>query len=827
MGKPIKIIMKGIFLSLILIVSFSCKRANLSMDYNFDNIPDRIWVGEDFWTVPIEDWAVKGGRVECKSFAQNSHMSVLSYIFNEGQGNFELSWDMGLLEKGKDPGSSGIVIGAEALEEKDIRSAIYFGRGLQLGVNTEGFTFLDQQTKSLPENFSYDDFRIEVSGTGGTGPYTITMKVSDNSGNAVTELSVQQESGIQGIIKLVNNMQGSKVSNNGPRFWFDNISLSGDKFTFTPENRFGPILWTMYTQSENILKLSAQLPPLGEADNKNVDLQVMENGKWQTAATVVMHPDARTATFRLENWDSSKEIPYRVTHEFVNSSGKVELTSYDGIIQKDPVDRPLRLGALTCQHAAGFPYSPLVKNLGLSKPDLLYFSGDQIYESNGGYTIKREPEDMAILSYLGKWYMFGWAFGDLMRNVPTIATPDDHDVFQGNIWGEGGANFTQTIKFINTVNETHCSHLPDPFDPIPTEYNMSVWYTIMKYGKVSFAIISDRVFKSKPERVTHWEGRPDHIVAPLKDPSSIEKPELVMLGERQEDFLNHWIRDWKDVNMKVLLTQTLFANVATHHGSYNGYLYGDMDSGGWPKMARDRALQIIRKAYVYNIAGDQHLPSLTHYGIDNFRDAGWCYVTPAISVGYTRWFRPDDLNIPVSNRPVHGFPNTGEYTDAFGNKNFVYAIGNAIDFKPVPNRFELAQAKTSGYGMILFDQESRDITAESWRFLADMSNPGPDDQHPGWPFTVNQFDNYGREAKAWLPTLKINGKPDPVVEIINKNTGETEYIVRIKGNEFVPKVFSEDMFSVRIGYPETEQWKILEDISTTKNKGESELSIDF
>lgn len=35
--------------------------------------------------------------------------------------------------------------------------------------------------------------------------------------------------------------------------------------------------------------------------------------------------------------------------------------------------------------------------------------------------------------------MFGWAFGDAMRSCPTVCLPDDHDVFQGNIWGEDSA----------------------------------------------------------------------------------------------------------------------------------------------------------------------------------------------------------------------------------------------------------------------------------------------------------------------------------------------------------------------------------------------------
>jgi hypothetical protein len=279
--------------------------------------------------------------------------------------------------------------------------------------------------------------------------------------------------------------------------------------------------------------------------------------------------------------------------------------------------------------------------------------------------------------------------------------------------------------------------------------------------------------------------------------------------------------------MKVLLSQTLFANPATHHGNYNGYLYGDLDSGGWPKAARDRALRLLRTAFVFQIAGDQHVPSLVQYGIDNYRDAGWCFITPAIAVGYSRWFRPDELEIPRLDRPEHGFPNTGKYKDAFGNLNYVYAIGNPGNFSVVSHRYELAQVKSSGFGMILFDQEKREITMESWRFLADATIPKPDDQHPGWPLTISQFDNYGRDATSWLPLLKINGEADPVVEVINQTRDELEYIVRIKGNEFSPKVFSNDTFTIRIGYPEKNLYKTLENIKSLAKQNETSITIDI
>jgi hypothetical protein len=479
-----------------------------------------------------------------------------------------------------------------------------------------------------------------------------------------------------------------------------------------------------------------------------------------------------------------------------------------------------------------------VNNLEKKNPDILYFSGDQIYEQNGGYPIKREPEDQAILNYLGKWYMFGWAFGEQMRDIPTICTPDDHDVFHGNLWGgegipkpQGLANtddymgFTQTVKFVNVVNTTQCGHLPDPYDPTPIEQGMSVWYTSLNYGRVSFAIVSDRIFKSGPNLVSTWDGRKDHLRVPLKDPSVIDKPELQLLGQRQEKFLEEWIRDWKDVDMKVLLSQTLLANAATHHGTYDGYLLGDLDSGGWPKNARDRAVEIIRKGFVFHICGDQHVPSILQYGTEDFRDAGWAYCTPAIAVGYSRWFRPDELNIPVMNRPTHGNSNTGEYTDAFGNKNYVYAIGNPGNFASIKDRYEYQHAKTAGMGFLLFDKETRNITMESWRFNSDVLKPDVDSQHQGWPFTINQMDNYGRKPVAFLPAVKISGDPDPVIEIINQATNELEYIVRINGNEYTPVVFANDTYTIIIRYPEKNLFKEINDVKPSS--GTEELIIRF
>jgi hypothetical protein len=795
----------------------------------------------------MEDWQLKDGRIETVSNIQNASVSLLPYLLTAGDKPFRVSVKMGLLEKGRNHGSAGLTVGALASEEEDVRAAVYFGKGLDLGVSSKGYMFLGLKTKTLPEDFDMNMFRIDLEGHASADGYTLEMTILDKEDKPVASITDQPEGELAGIIKLVNNFKTSESKNNGPAFWFDDLNIEGAKFENHPENLFGPVLWTMYTLSRNTLKLTAQLPPLGTSENKEALLQVKEEKEWKTLQTTKMDPDARTATWKITEWDQSVSRQYRILFNYVNASGKTVDAEYAGEIRNEPDGKVLSLGALTCQYHYGFPYSPLVRNLSASNPDLLYFSGDQIYEQNGGYPIKRYPEDKAILNYLGKWYMFGWAFGELLRNTPAVCTPDDHDVFHGNLWGEegmlamdqqqaikdgitiGGTNqgFAQTVKFVNVVNRTQCAHLPDPYDPSPIEQGMSVWYTSFNYARISFAIVSDRVFKSGPSRVATWKTRPDHLLEPLKDPGIIDKPDLEFLGKRQEKFLKEWIRDWNNADMKVLLSQTLFANVATHHGSYDGYLYGDLDSGGWPKSARDRAVSTLRKGFVFHIAGDQHVPSLVHYGIDQYRDAGWCYVTPAIAVGYSRWFRPDETGIPVRNRPDHGYPDTGEYRDAFGNFNYVYAIGNPPNFTPVGDRYELADIKSSGYGMVIFDRSKRTITMESWRFLADLTDPGKGDQHPGWPLTISQFDNYGREAVAWLPGLKIKGDPDPVVEVINKKTGELEYSVRIIGNEYNPKVFSNDIFSIRVGYPEKDVWKVIDNLKPLVSKKQEEVLINF
>lgn len=799
---------------------------------NFDTV-DRTWIGKEFWSIPLEDWQVRGGRVECVGKRKNMRVNVLTSVLEEGDGNVAVSVRMGLVERGKSA-IAGVQLGNWDEEDQDVRSLCYHGQGINAGITSDGKLILGNTIAVLPEKFNLDDLTLNVASSFAEGGFDISVTATDANGLSVSS-SISDVEHVRGLIALFQTHAEAGEPEDLSHFWFDDLSMSGSKLASRPEQAFGPILWSMYTLSRGEVNMTAQLPPIGSEDTQTVQLQLNQNG-WRTVAEAPIDPDAFTAVFKLEEWDATQDVDYRLVYNDKND-GK---SYYSGTIRRDPVDKPLVLGGMTCQFGSGFPYTPLVDNLTTSNPDMLYFSGDQIYESNGGYGIYRFPADLAITNYLGKWYMFGWAFGDLMRDRPTVCTPDDHDVFQGNLWGEGGVNnpmerwqrlrdssggYVQPAKMVNVVHKTQCSHLPDPYDPEPMAQDISVWYTDLVYGRVSFAIISDRIFKSGPQTVAWWPGRADHIKEPLPNPKAVDIPGLTLLGNRQKEFLEYWIRDWRGATMKVVLSQTILMNAATHHGGNKMVLRADLDSGGWPQSPRDEAIDLMRKAFAFNIAGDQHIPSLVQYGIDDFRDSGWAFCTPAIFVGYERRFLPEQVGLEIKNPPEHGLPNTGEFYDGFDNPNYVYAIGNPVNEPRRSPRYAQGQDKASGYGVITFDHVDRTIHCEAWRFVADVKNSQPDDQFPGWPHTISQFDNYSREAVAYLPELQFSGIENPVVQVTNETTGEMEYIVRAKGNVFTPKVFSLDSFSIKMGDPETDTWKTLEGLKPTEEPGR--LDIQF
>ena len=572
------------------------------------------------------------------------------------------------------------------------------------------------------------------------------------------------------------------------------------------------ICFALYTVHNGVLKLTAQLYPLDEGDPRTVRLEVKEDGQWKEVATTEVITPGWTAPLRVEGWDMTKEVPYRVRHG--------ESAVYEGIIRKNPVDKDeFVVAAFTGNsiypgHGGDIPKNDIVENLKRIEPDLLFFSGDQVYDHNRHYAY---------------WLKFGRDFGDAIRSTPTVTIPDDHDVGHPNLWGAGGkqsfvgaghdGGYFKPVEYVKEVERAQTSHLPDPYDPTPIERGIGVYYTALEWGGISFAIIEDRKFKTGPQGLVPDMGpRPDHVSDPNYDPKALDVPGAVLLGERQLKFLSEWAADWRQAEMKAVLSQTIFCGGAHLHGRRDNRILADLDSNGWPQTGRNKALSEIRKAFALHIAGDQHLGTIFHHGIDDWDDAMYSFCVPSIANLYLRWWLPLE---PGKNR-APGMPEyAGQFADGFGNKLTVWAVANP---SPEENHDKLT-TRAAGFGVVRFNKPKRTMTIECWPRNADVTDPETK-QYPGWPKTIHQLANYGRKAVVYLPTLKVGGMQDPVVQVIDEADGEVVYTVRIKGREFRPKVFREGKYTVKVGDQEGKM-KEIKGIEALPPDLDEELRVDF
>ena len=464
---------------------------------NWADTHDRVWLAGNCWANPMEDWRIREGAAECLTTGGDRNIHLITHQLTDPKGDFEMSVGVERLEKGKRSESAGFKIGVKS-EINEHRSNVFAKSGVRIGV--DGNTLMvGRKTLSIEgvDDIQAGPLDLRLTGRPDGDKYSLTLAVSEVGGNELGVLthSVPIES-VLGNIAVVSNFDPQIKKGAGSRYRFRDWTVSGKAFTVKSENAFGPILWSMYSLSDSrsddgfVMKMSALTGPLGADDSKDIEMYVRRDEGWHSLGTAQLDTDAWTATLRVANWDASRDTPYLLVYRENHPSGAVTESVWTGTVKANPSGRPLRLGALTCQNDYAFPYEPVAENLVKLDPDMLYFSGDQLYEGHGGYGLIREPAEPAILNYLRKYYQFGWAFRHAMKDRPTLCIPDDHDVFQGNIWGEGGrpmdvdsggassnGGYREPARMVNVVHKTNCAHHPAFADPRAgrTGYQRLLW----------------------------------------------------------------------------------------------------------------------------------------------------------------------------------------------------------------------------------------------------------------------------------------------------------------------------------------------------------------
>lgn len=806
---------------------------------NFADTPDRPWPGPAYWSNPLQDWRIQNGRLENHVAGGDRNVALLTHELSSAAAPFSMEVRMGQFESDHTPlkeGFAGFRFGIRGAFN-DYRDSAVRGAGINAGITTQGHLFIGKPEPSsyvTMNRFPRDlTLRLEAS-PAPNGTYSVKLTALEGSRPALElrreNLPADWFSGLAALVvhngeipetptppELLPGFGERRHTQRGGtlRVWFRDWKVDGPKFTHHPERAFGPILFAMHTLSNRVLKLNAQLAPIAESEAQDVHLEARIGNRWQRLASTTIDRLACTATFRIPNWNDTRDTPYRVVYQS---------HQYEGTIRKDPRSKPaITVAAFTGNNDLGFPHADVVRNVSHFKPDLLAFTGDNIYERVADYGIQREPVDVATLDYLRKWYLFGWEYRELMKDIPAVAIPDDHDVYQGNIWGAGGraskpygnegqdkGGYIMHRDWVNVVHRTQVSNLPDPVDPEPIEQGITVYHTDLRLGGISFAILADRMWKSAPKMLlpkaqilNGWAQNPDFDSSKEGDVPGAE-----LLGPRQEKFLANWANDWSGgVWMKSVISQTIFANVATlPKGAATdaitpklvvlpegGYARGeipvqDHDSNGWPQTPRNRALRSMRQGLAFHIAGDQHLGSTIQYGIDDWNDGSWAICVPSVAnVWPRRWFPPE----PGKNQKRGAPKYAGEFLDGFGNRITVHAVSNPHAVKHEPAAL---MHRAPGYGIITFDRRSRNLTIANWPRWVDATRPGAA-PYNGWPITIHQLDNGFPKAG---PALKPVPRAGTLIQVVNRDTGEIAYTYRTDKANFVPRAPAAGNWDVKV-----------------------------
>ena len=739
----------------------------------------RTWLGADLWANRLQDWRLNHGQIEClngrKSFEVRT-VALLTRSIAAGKTAGSIRMKTGLLGEEREGGFCGFMFGVGS-GLLDYRAAALAQRGSGIGggsmavMDANGrLSFRDHSDESKPLAYAelaaaesaktsppadIDENTLELSIIPTRNDrFDLTLRryaSRDNSVNAECLLADVEEHRLIGGLLLVSS---PPVEQDGARWWFRDIETRGNKIGYHPERLLGPVLGGMYSLNRRVLKLSVQLMPIGRSEPREVMLSARHLGRsdaWRSMGTARIEPGF-VAIFRVADWDVSKDWEYRVTYRD-GAGGEHE---WLGQIRADPVAKTdFAIGLFSCLMACVrpleadvgkpelpqarllgrytrdniyFPHTELLGNAASHDPDLAVFCGDQFYEhfptrAVGGADIE--------LDMLYRWYLWYWAHREFLSVRPAIVIVDDHDVFHGNIWGEGGrlsetgdhnrGGYLYSVDFVNMVQRTQCGHNPDPHSSGPLESGMSTYYGAFRYGGVRFAMLEDRKFKTAP-----IQGQ------------DLDVHEAELLGARQLAFLQSWAGlDTKEP--KIVLTQTLWACPQT---SVDGKPLLDFDSNGYPPLARVQALSSIRSTGALMLSGDQHLAMVVRHGIDAPGDGPVQFSGPAAGTRWQRWFEP--LH-ELAN--AGGGPNTGDFRDAFGNHVRVLATANPkISFaeyrRHVHGRRQSVMdrnLKSEGYGIIHIDRSKQQYRLECWPWDA-APELGATAQFKGWPITLD-FDD--------------------------------------------------------------------------------------
>ena len=129
-----------------LLLLAGCGSSPVEFESHWSAEVERPWVGPDYWSNPLQDWRVAGGRLENIAAGGDRNVYLLTYDVSAEPGSLDTSVQLGLLD---DPppefngGFAGFRIGIRGAFH-DYRDSAVRGYGMNAGVTTDGRLFIGE-----------------------------------------------------------------------------------------------------------------------------------------------------------------------------------------------------------------------------------------------------------------------------------------------------------------------------------------------------------------------------------------------------------------------------------------------------------------------------------------------------------------------------------------------------------------------------------------------------------------------------------------------------------------------------------------------------------
>lgn len=744
-----------------------------TFNFNWNNKPNQPWLAYSFWCNSYLDWKIEDKRVVAFPFRKHRRTAHLSaYQIKNKIGFLKASVNIGF-SRHKNTGYLGLLIGAgdSKFNEKTnllVHNNFPNSKTHLVSISKTGeLSLVDYRTDSILYKQKIDTHlfndtigvKLTIKYKSFNDSTLIHMEVSNINNIIFKDSTILKTNAIPlGSIALTYSCKKSFNAFG----WFDDLEINGN--VFGKSETTGPIISSFHTVTKDSIFITFQLQPFKVVKEDRFNLFLKSKKTVLKYTNYKYDSLAHQIRFRVPNIKNNRNITYEI--EYIGNQ-TINAFKLKGNIKTIPPKKELTVMALNCNgfafmhegnfnyDALWYPYEQIKEGFKTFNPDLIVFLGDQFYESRPNMPINKTP--YCYLDYLYKWNLFCIQFRDLMASKPTIILTDDHDVYQGNLWGANGSKaktkdekklnqryrknydtwqqdnggYFMPTDFVNMAIGSQTSHLPQPFSS--EKSLLKNYYTSFTYGNFDFAILEDKKFKSPPIKI----NQPIFNGIPLNDnltTKQLNNDSLTLLGEKQLSFLSQFLsRESKGI--KVVLTQSAYASLttinqeshpikdmpATISGKHK--LNRDMDTNGWPKNGRDKALNIVGSKPTLFLAGDQHMGSVVEL-FDSSNNGTTFFTIPSISNTWPRTWLPNDS---INSSPL------GMHYDGFGNKMNVLAVANPTNEVHPPQKIN---KKSPGFGIIVLNNERKTAILHAYPLFFN-ENGSTNKEYKGWPIRIS------------------------------------------------------------------------------------------